>query len=144
MDSLCHFIYASAAAQPFDREALQVLLRQAQTNNERCDLTGMLLYIEGSFLQVLEGDPGVVEEAYDKIARDARHTKVTKILAEPIAQRQFGSWTMGLGQVTKEDLRNEPGLNDFFGEGRTLDELDEGRAKRLLAAFAEGNWRLTA
>jgi hypothetical protein len=77
----------------------------------------------------------------EKLRQDKRHSHVTTIIREPIAKRSFTGWTMGFSSVSPEKLRRVPGLNDFFEGHSCLTELDAGRAKKLLAAFAEGRWR---
>jgi hypothetical protein len=56
-------------------------------------------------------------------------------------KRSFEEWTMGFSSTSPEKLRRVPGLNDFFQTGSCFTELDANRAKKLLAAFAEGRWR---
>jgi EAL domain-containing protein (putative c-di-GMP-specific phosphodiesterase class I) len=138
---LIHLVYSSAATHPFSRGELTELLTKARRNNEQQGLTGMLLHTEGSFFQVLEGPPEAVDALFDAIKRDKRHTKVTLIIREPIARRSFGDWTMGHAEITPEEADAIVGLNDFFHEGRSYDQLEEGRAKKLLAAFMQGRWR---
>jgi len=106
-------------------------------------LTGMLLYAEAdrSFFQVLEGAPEPIERLLQKLRLDERHGHLTVIIREPIADRSFKEWTMGFASVTPESLNEIPGLNDFFQNGSCFTDLDTGRAKKLLAAFAEGRWR---
>jgi hypothetical protein len=103
----------------------------------------MLLHSDsdGSFFQVLEGEPCAIEQLWKKLNLDKRHSHVTAIIREPIAERAFAGWTMGFASVSPEKLRKIPGLNDFFKEGSCFTELDSGRAKKLLAAFAVGRWR---
>jgi hypothetical protein len=36
-----------------------------------------------------------VLEAYERIRRDERHYQVNELMNEPIAEREFGDWTMG-------------------------------------------------
>jgi hypothetical protein len=141
MSSLIHCIYTSAASQPLESADISSLLRQARENNQRLGLTGMLLYTEGSFFQVLEGDPNVVDGLYTKILADKRHVQVTKVVSEPIAKRAFDAWSMGFSAATRAELASIPGLNDFFGKAQSFTAIDSGRAKKLLEAFAEGRWR---
>jgi hypothetical protein len=103
----------------------------------------MLLYQNQSFFQVLEGDRSVVEALFEKVALDPRHTRVTKVILEPISERAFASWTMGYPRVSEKELAEIPGLNDFFGRSSSYLELGEGRAKTLLAAFKDGKWRMS-
>jgi Sensors of blue-light using FAD len=135
--------YASAASAPFTGEALGDLLLRARSKNLRLGLTGMLLYHQESFFQVLEGPPAAVAQIFERISADARHIKVAKLIQEPIEQRSFSEWTMGLGQPDRDELGAIPGLNDFFRQGSCLWELEPGRARTLLNAFRDGKWRRT-
>ena len=141
MASLIHCIYASVATRPLAPTDLGQLLEVARANNQRRNLTGMLLYAEGSFFQVLEGAPEDVDAVFDRIAHDGRHENVTRIIREPIAARAFALWTMGFSGTTRAELDEASGTNDFFGEGQCLTQLDAGRAKKLLAGFRAGRWR---
>jgi Sensors of blue-light using FAD len=134
-------IYASAANRDFKPEELAELLKAAQENNAKLGLTGMLLFAEGSFFQVLEGPADVVDALYAKIERDRRHDQVTLIIREPIPKRYFDAWTMGFYKVSRKELAGMSGVNDFFGDDRAVVSVDAGRARKLLAAFRDGRWR---
>jgi hypothetical protein len=138
---MIHIIYASVETQDFSSAQLTELLQKARVKNEDLHLTGMLLYTDGNFFQVLEGEPDSVEGLYKKLQLDKRHQQLTMIVREPIAKRYFADWSMGFSSVTPEELRQLDGLNDFFRDGSCFVGLDSGRAKKLLAAFAEGRWR---
>lgn len=141
MGSLVHLIYASVATTPFSPEELARLLRHARAANEKAAVTGMLLYAEGSFFQVLEGEPAAVDFLVGKIAADPRHTGIVIIIREPIARRSFEEWSMGFSSLSAGEIAHIDGLNDFFAEGSCLARLETGRARKLLAAFAQGRWR---
>ena len=49
---------------------------------------------------------------------------------------------MGFSVVDRLDAGQVIGENDFFGKASCIDNLDAGRAKKLLAAFRNGRWRL--
>ena len=139
---LVHCIYTSAATMTnFRISELDALLEKARINNANLGITGMLLYEDGSFFQVLEGGRTDVEALFEKIAKDKRHKNAKKVIFEPIEERAFAEWTMGYPRITFKELAEIPGLNDFFGQGTSLREIGEGRAKALLAAFKEGKWR---
>ncbi|MHA2938751.1 BLUF domain-containing protein [Vibrio sp. RC27] len=140
---LIRCIYSSSATEQFTHDDITALLEKARKHNASINVTGMLLYDAGSFFQVLEGDRQVVEALYEKIAKDPLHDNVKKVIVELVEERDFSEWTMGYSGVTRQDLRNIEGLNDFFSTKRCFTELDEGRAKTLLAAFKDGRWRNT-
>lgn len=141
MGKTIHCIYASTAAHNFDERDLPHLLEKSRSNNAVLGITGMLLYIEGNFFQVLEGDEAMVGPVFDRICRDARHGRVTLIIREPIFQRDFPDWTMGYARANLSDVQAHLGENDFFTSATCLEQMGPGRARKLLSAFGQGRWR---
>ncbi len=138
---LIQLIYCSVASCMFSHEELSGLLRFARQNNAKEDITGILLYAEGSFFQVLEGEEEKIRSLFEKIEKDKRHHSMTIIIQEPIAERSFGDWTMGYADITPEDLGTIIGTNDFLVRGQSFAQFEKGRVKKLLAAFKYGRWR---
>src|ERR1700687_169908 len=94
MKSLISLIYASRSTEFFHEHEIPELLQQVRIANAKQEITGMLLYINGSFLQVLEGQPEMVDAVFNRILRDKRHTQITIIANESIPERAFEGWTM--------------------------------------------------
>lgn len=141
MESLIQVIYASAATRPLPPDELGELLARARVRNAQNGLTGMLLYADGSFFQVLEGDPPAVEAVLGRIADDPRHERIVVIVREAIARRSFAEWSMGFAAITPAEVRSLSGANDFFHGASCFDAMSPGRARKLLEAFARGRWR---
>ncbi|MET0791029.1 MAG: BLUF domain-containing protein [Polyangiaceae bacterium] len=141
MSKLIHCIYASSATDRFEEFQIPAILDQARSKNERIAVTGMLLYIERSFFQVIEGAPDAIDALYARIAKDPRHHRLTQIVREPIAQRAFGDWSMGFANIALSQAGELTGANDFFAEASCMQRLTPGRAKKLLAVFGGGRWR---
>lgn len=91
--SLVHLIYAS---RPFgyDELSLAGILASARANNQRDGITGCLICREDLYLQQLEGDQAAVKTAYERIARDPRHTEVSLLLSDTAPTRLFPDWAM--------------------------------------------------
>lgn len=89
-----HLIYLSQATRPLSAKALMCLLDQARQANERQHLTGALVYGNKRFIQLLEGEQAVLDQAYARIARDPRHQHLCKVADYPIAARQFADWPL--------------------------------------------------
>lgn len=140
MSQLIHCIYSSTAAPQFAEHEIPQLLEKSRAANATRGITGMLLYIEGSFFQVLEGEGAPVDEVYRRISADARHHEVTLIIREPIAARSFADWTMGFATLGRQEAGELVGENDFFAAASCFAALGSGRAKKLLAAFRRGRW----
>lgn len=141
MNQLIHCIYASKASRTFQEHAIPDLLAAARRNNADRGITGMLLYIEGNFFQVLEGEETAVTEVFERIRLDPRHGRVTLIIREPLFERAFSDWSMGFVNAGVEEVRSRLGENDFFSGASCLEQLSPGRARKLLRAFGQGRWR---
>jgi hypothetical protein len=139
--SLIHCVYSSTASSSFGESEIPGLLAQIRKNNEALGVTGMLLYIEGSFFQVLEGGPAVVDALIGKIQTDRRHARITIVIREPIPKREFSEWTMGFEAIGLSEAGTLLGENDFFQSGSCIARLNPGRARKLLSAFGSGRWR---
>jgi hypothetical protein len=144
LKNLSHIIYASSADSKMSDAELRAILERARTENSRLNITGILLHAEGSYFQVLEGDADAIDSLYAKIGHDKRHASVVLIVREPIASRSFTDWSMGFASVTSRDVAEIIGANDFFQKKSCFYELGAGRAKKLLAAFADGRWRASS
>lgn len=107
-------IYSSVATDTFDDADLAALLAQSRTANERNDVTGMLLFRNGYFLQLLEGPDAAVRAKMATIKNDTRHTKVTMLLEELVEERQFPEWTMAFVPTSEADLDEVPGYRSTF------------------------------
>ena len=141
MNNLIHLIYASASQEKFNEKEVIEIVNISYKNNMKVNITGMLLYSEGDFFQILEGEHTDVLPLFNLIKQDQRHCKIVKIIEEPIVSRDFSDWSMGYASATREQLTTLAGLNDFFNDGNCLTNLDSGRAKKLLQAFCKGIWR---
>ncbi len=136
---MLQIIYASAAAKPFARDNLVELLKIARRKNMAADISGMLLYHGGSFLQVLEGPEKNVEELYAKIQKDPRHNRCLLLWRDSIQQKEFENWSMGFVDTTRVAARIE-GFVDYAMQLKTM-TLDEAGARKILSRFQNGEWR---
>lgn len=80
---LIEFIYTSYASEPFLSEQLTALQKQCQDHNNPNQITGMLLYDNQQFMQVLEGEQAVIEALFKKIKSDPRHQQVKALIHTP-------------------------------------------------------------
>lgn len=106
-------IYVSEESAPFSVSNLLELLNQCHVNNPRLNVTGMLMYGNGTFLQTIEGEEEVVKALAEKISRDRRHRGFKVVRSETIRERLYPDWSMRFERLTEESLRKVPGLRDF-------------------------------
>jgi hypothetical protein len=98
------------------RDELVSLLREARAHNEAARLTGILLYRDQTFVQLLEGQRPRVESLYESIREDPRHTDVTTVVTREQLDRQFPDWSMGFSNLGSAPV-DDPGWNDLLDRG---------------------------
>lgn len=106
-------------------EAIDAILTQSQSNNQKCGITGALVFNRGVFGQVLEGSAEAIEETFERIQSDDRHGNVTVLDFSPLEERSFRDWSMGY-VGTESILRDRvdclPGVTNF--DLRRLDGVE--------------------
>jgi len=136
---LYELIYTSGATRELTGVELARLLLAARRANAAQDVSGILLYDAGSFLQVLEGERAIVEALYDRIKRDPRHARVRTLLERTIEKRQFRDWSMGFVDVS-QIAGGLPGYSDFLAAHRLAAPADT-LVMSVLNNFSEGRFR---
>jgi hypothetical protein len=134
---LIHLVYVSKAVRLFSEEDHITLLQEAREFNSQHNITGMLLYKDMSFMQLIEGPKAVVKELFSKIEDDPRHTRVEVLLEDIILERQFSDWYMGFANLKNATLSQEQGYSDFLKNEDNLLKLAEepSLALKLLLCF---------
>lgn len=132
-------IYTSAAKRLLTPPELAEILKRARANNASLGISGILLYHEGSFFQILEGDESKVKALFDTIRDDQRHWRILVLREGPIQTRRFGEWSMGFVSLDAQLLRSLPGRHALLSNG-TL-EVDADSMSELLDRFRDGEWR---
>jgi len=126
MSTLINLIYGSSATKPMSTDMLLDILKTARANNRRLNVTGMLLYRDGNFLQVLEGDQDVVESLYQEIQRDPRHHQIARFAVRPVDKRNFGEWEMGFLHLNAVDMTAVEGFTPFLREPLNSEKFTDG------------------
>jgi hypothetical protein len=111
---MIQYIYVSSSVKLFTSDELVELLEKSRINNEKLGLTGMLLYKDGDFMQVLEGDEEAVRWLSARIGRDPRHTNVKALLEGPITEREFPDWSMGFHNLDGIEAGEISGYSSFL------------------------------
>lgn len=92
--SIFCLVYMSQATAGFEERSLIDLVEQSKAKNGKKTITGMLLFNEGYFLQMLEGDEFAVRQLMEVIRQDSRHDQVRVLFAQQMAHRHCPNWSM--------------------------------------------------
>lgn len=127
-------IYSSQAAAPMSLADLEQILVDARTGNDRRGVTGALLYVDGVFLQILEGDRDTVLGLVGSIARDSRHTALHVFHEAEVEQALFSSWRMAYLNPTPGQMAAWLGLEGTATVGQMLADLHRAPARAAQVA----------
>ncbi|MCJ2102431.1 BLUF domain-containing protein [Methylobacterium sp. E-046] len=121
MSDLYRLVYASknliAGTEAEIAAAVTQILETSQRNNTKVGVTGALMFNAGAFAQVLEGPRRAVEETFERIQRDLRHSDVTVLEGGQTDSRGFANWSMAFagrsahGQARFSSLAAESGFD---------------------------------
>ena len=73
---------------------LKQICSSAKKRNPELEITGALFYHNRKFLQVIEGKQESLENLLDILAKDTRHTNITRIIDDRVSERAFSDWNM--------------------------------------------------
>jgi hypothetical protein len=134
--------YLSRATAPMSAEQLLSLLLQSRRNNAAQGITGMLLYGNETFLQVIEGEDAKVDALVERLGLDPRHSGVRILGRKSVQQRQYSDWSMSFERITAQALEAVEGLKDFGAEDFTFEKLarDETAVEALMDHFRAPHW----
>lgn len=93
---LTQAVYTSIATQRFSDKELRDMTAEAAARNQPRQVTGVLVFSGGQFIQVLEGDAEQIDALLERIGTDERHTNFTLLSQGQVPGRTFGDWPMGL------------------------------------------------
>lgn len=117
-------MYSSQAAKPMTIGGLEQILIDARSGNEARNVTGALIYVDGVFFQILEGDKDVVSHLMASIASDSRHHSVKVFYQAEVDVPAFESWRMAYLSPTAEQMSAWAGLPGTATLGNLLDDVD--------------------
>lgn len=97
-------IYVSQATSSIQLDEIENILEASRANNQVEQVTGMLMYKDRLFVQILEGEKDHVFSVYNRVKDDSRHQGVQIIEELEVPKRQFDQWIMGFKFLTQDDL----------------------------------------
>lgn len=122
-DRIFRLVYVSVVTRRLDDEDLLHILAAARERNLSLGITGMLLYRDTDFMQLLEGEEHAVRDVYGLIARDTRHRNLIMLLEEYADERLFADWSMGFHRLDDQTESRVPGYSNFLSDTLRADRF---------------------
>ncbi len=104
---------------------LEAILEDARAGNEARNVTGALVYADGVFLQVLEGEREVLEPLVESIRSDKRHDSMKVFHSREVTRRAFDDWRMAYIGSSTAEVSRWAGLTGTVTIDRLLQHLQD-------------------
>jgi hypothetical protein len=137
--ALTELIYVSTMIGEAEQK-LKSIWEASLQHNQMNGITGMLLYHQGGFMQVLEGGRAKVMETYARICEDKRHHHIETLTISEVGYRHFGPWSMGFKHINASEAAKFPTQAAIFDFGKQADAIKAkpGLGLEMLSLFSTG------
>ena len=128
--SLC---YVSSAKESLTNIDLEHLFFVNNRNNSELDISGILVYNNGNFLQILEGEKHTIDNLFLKISKDSRHNNIIELINAPTFERIFKDYESGF--VVVEDVKKLKQLENYLDWIKEAELLNVDKVIRIIENF---------
>lgn len=139
-NELYRMVYTSARSSKCDDSNIDDILEKSRKNNPDNEITGLLLYTDDRFIQILEGPLYNVMNTYNRISKDNRHAGTQIRFFEKVTERHFSNWHMGSKNINFIQLSDEESMPEkeralyrSLADGDLFSYQDQGM--RVLKTF---------
>ena len=111
---LVELSYLSEAVSDMSFLGLMRLLESARAFNQSNGITGILLYDNQQFGQIIEGERANIMKVWKRIQEDKRHHRIELLEIREISERSYPEWLLRFygGETLTRDY---PALADMVG-----------------------------
>lgn len=127
--------YVSSATEKLDKEKVKNLLKKVEESNNRNNVKGILLYSDGNFFHVMEGEKSYILELFSEIENDKRHTNIIQIVGKDMETTAFDGFVTDI--VTEENKYDSEAFKDYLEPLEGMEPKTQAVAKRMLEVFIE-------
>lgn len=99
--------YISTASQHATESVVNDPLVFVEHENNRKKVSGILIYADGTFFQIIEGEETIIKPLFNKILKDPRHHHIIKLLDKPSSKISFSKYHSSFTSIHSAHSRNE-------------------------------------
>ena len=97
-------VYCSESEPNLKYNDILNIVKMAREFNKKNNITGCLLFYNNQFVQIIEGEKGLIQRLYKKIEKDNRHEHVILLSQGTKDGRSFPNWSMAFQELRDNEL----------------------------------------
>ena len=78
---------------------LEALLANCRANNSSINVTGLLIYHKGHFIEYIGGEASQIDHLFEKIKKDPRQYELNELASGNVSKRRFENWSMAFRKI---------------------------------------------
>lgn len=122
--------YVSTANIDLQVQGVKDIMLTTNEYNKDKEITGILLYNERNFFQLIEGEKEIIQNLYGKITKDSRHKDIIKFLEKPVYRNAFDGYLTDF--ITDSNKYEQSQLKDYLHYIEVLDPESQKSIKRVI------------
>jgi len=130
---LYNLCYVSSSKASLTAKDLEHLFHVNKRNNMELNISGILVYNNGNFLQILEGEKQKIDSLYKKISKDHRHSDIIKLISTSINERIFKDYENGF--IIVNDIKKLKQLENYLNWLKEAEIKSVDKVIRIIENF---------
>ena len=143
MSKVFHLVYLSQARDNITYTDIQNILNSSRKYNKINEISGVLIYRDGYFLQLLEGNEELVLETLSRIVRDRRQHHLQTIIEATSNQRIFEAWSMHFFDADTATTETQKLVNDILDLAFSAKHKEKENILPMIRCFKKNQKELT-
>ena len=127
--------YVSSCNDDLSARDLEQLFHVNKRNNIELNISGILVYNNGNFLQILEGDEQKIINLFKKIRVDKRHSHIIELISSHKSERIFDDYEIGFILVNDSKKRNQ--LRNYLNWLKEAEIKNVNKVIRIVENFID-------
>ena len=131
--------YVSSACKSLEPTEVVEILDQTEVRNNQLGVRGLLIYSEGNFFEVLEGEEKLIKDLFMTIKNDPRHKNIIIIFEKICDKELFGKEDGAVGFISQSTEFRKIKLENFYDCLINLDAGTQSVVKDMLTQFGKNS-----
>lgn len=128
--------YVSTASEKLTDIEIEKVLDFSKNWNNDHNITGILLFSEGNFFQVLEDEKTILQDLFERISDDSRHFNVIRIFGKEIDDANFEGYSANFISIDSQFRKEDFGR--YLNQVDSLNPAIRTSVQYILKNFSEG------
>jgi hypothetical protein len=129
--------YLSTANKDLNQDEVAELLDITEIRNNNAGVNGLLIYSDGNFFEVIEGEETKIKELFENIKEDPRHRNIMIVFEKKIDKPLFHEKEANF--ISENTKYRQIEVENFLFYIKDLDESTQKAVKNILGAMGKNS-----